>query len=942
MKPFPYQTFSENIVPWQYSLLTKIKLWFFIIMLAMLVVSAYSINEIIKPLMEKEALKVGISAGNQMVTDVSGKLLVAKTLAVSLANISSQLPENEALHKRIIPQVFNAKGLKGLIAGGGVWPEPFLFNAKKLQRSFFWGQNKDKVFEYYDNYNNPAGTGYHHQEWYVSAKTIKKDQVYWSKSYVDPYTQQPMVTASAAIFKKNKFYGVSSIDVKLEGIKGLLDKQATSLGGYAFMLDSKGKFIAYPNLEGEIQDVDLGIDELAEQQITYRLFKQAIAERIKNTVPNANQIQQARVKNSDSSINVFFKESSIGFVSCFPIEKESYYQKDATGFLFIIPDLNWWLGVVVPKQVFFSSVFIIIQKIAQYQGVAILVFMVALFFILQIILKRPLLNIIKQLQNGLKTYKYQKIVYNSPDELGLLSDYFNKRTALLKQSEQALKEKTILLQGALNSANAGTLFYDIKADKLVWDRRSYEIFGIEPSSFEKVYDSWRQSVHPEDIVEAEGAFYQALYDESCNDLEMEYRIITPDKKIRWVQVYINFARDKNGYAVSCSGLQLNITNKKLVNQKLEDSEQRFHTLFDLLPDSVVLIDRESFDLIDFNTAAHTQLGYSREQFSKLNICDINVDVTEENCEKLKNNIRTTRKDVFETRHRHRTGELLSRSVIYATLTLNDIEVIVMIWHDLTEKKQAEQLRLEKNVAEIANKAKSEFLANMSHELRTPMHGILSFSHFGLSRLDKVPVEKLGKYFLRINESGNRLLLLLNDLLDLSKLEAGKMEFEYVNADLEQVVESCIAEQQARLNEMNLKVKLDSIHPIANFDKLRIGQVITNLLSNAIKFSPADSLIKIEIKPGHLKSKQGSLIKALQLSVSDAGCGIPEDELETVFDKFIQSSKTKTSAGGTGLGLSICSEIIKGHQGEIWVENNISGGASFYFLIPLYKELIKDP
>lgn len=937
MEAFRYKTFSANIVPWQSSLLTKIKLWFFIIMLAMLFVSAYSINKIIKPLMEKEALKVGISSGNQMVLGVRGRLQVAKSLAVSLANISSQLPENEELHKRVIPQVFNSGTLKDFIAGGGVWFEPFLFDAKKQQRSFFWGQNKDKFYEYY---NTPAGTGYHHQEWYVSAKAIKKDQVYWSKSYVDPYTQQPMVTASAAIFKKGEFYGVSTIDIKLETLKVQLDKQAESLGGYAFMLDRNAKFISYPDLKDEVnmfQDVDLSLDELAKQQITYRLFKQAIAERVQK----AEQKNKQGAQNSDSSIDTFYKETNIGLVSSFQIEKDSYYQAAATGFLFIIPDTNWQLGIVVPKQVFFSSVFIIIQKIVQYQGIAILIFMVALFFILQVILKRPLLHIINQLQNGLKTYKYQKITYNSADELGILSDCFNKRTELLKQSEQALKEKTILLQGALNSANAGTLFYDIKADKLVWDQRSYEIFGVQPNSFEKVFDGWRQCLHPEDIVEAEGSFYEAIYDESINELEMEYRIITPDKQIRWVQVYINIARDKNGYAVSCSGLHLNITNKKLANQKLEDSEQRFHTLFDLLPDSVVLIDWESFDLIDFNSAAHTQLGYSREQFSKLNIWDINVDVTEENSEQIKSNIRATRKDIFEAKHRHKTGELLSRSVIYATITLNDKDVIVMIWHDLTEKKQAERLRLEKDAAELANKAKSEFLANMSHELRTPMHGILSFSHFGLSRLDKVPVEKLGKYFLRINESGNRLLLLVNDLLDLSKLEAGKMQFEYVTANLEQVVESCVAEQQARLNEKNLKVELNSIHPIANFDKLRIGQVVTNLLSNAIKFSPADSLINIEIKPGHLKSKQGQLIKALQLSVSDVGCGIPEDELETVFDKFIQSSKTKTSAGGTGLGLSICGEIIKGHQGELWVENNISGGASFYFLIPLYKELIND-
>jgi len=214
-----------------------------------------------------------------------------------------------------------------------------------------------------------------------------------------------------------------------------------------------------------------------------------------------------------------------------------------------------------------------------------------------------------------------------------------------------------------------------------------------------------------------------------------------------------------------------------------------------------------------------------------------------------------------------------------------------------------------------------------------MHGILSFARFGIKNIDKEDKAKNLKYFDRINVSGERLLALLNDLLDLSKLEAGKMEFDIVDADLENLVEHCVAEQQARLNELNLNViiRAKGSSQVA-CDAVRIGQVITNFLSNAIKFSPEQSEIIITIQPQALIQGEQS-VNGIQLSIEDSGVGIPPNELDKVFDKFIQSSKTKTNAGGTGLGLSICTEIIKGHHGKLWAENGENCGAVFKFIIP---------
>ncbi|NOQ93148.1 MAG: hypothetical protein GQ547_00765 [Methylophaga sp.] len=246
----------------------------------------------------------------------------------------------------------------------------------------------------------------------------------------------------------------------------------------------------------------------------------------------------------------------------------------------------------------------------------------------------------------------------------------------------------------------------------------------------------------------------------------------------------------------------------------------------------------------------------------------------------------------------------------------------------------------KESAEQANQTKSVFLANMSHELRTPMHGILSFSSFGIKKVESATREKLLQYFNNIHTSGERLLALLNDLLDLSKLEAGKMDYAFKQHDLKEVLQHCLLEQDARLKEKRLDVIVvaDSDDLNAEFDGARIGQVIINLLSNAIKFSPKNSTITIKLNKTFVKYKKlrttDNAVSAIKLSVQDQGIGIPDSELNDIFDQFVQSSKTRTGTSGTGLGLAISKEIIEeGHRGEIKAEL-ISDGACLYFVIPV--------
>lgn len=243
------------------------------------------------------------------------------------------------------------------------------------------------------------------------------------------------------------------------------------------------------------------------------------------------------------------------------------------------------------------------------------------------------------------------------------------------------------------------------------------------------------------------------------------------------------------------------------------------------------------------------------------------------------------------------------------------------------RERISELQAERDKAETANRAKSESLANIAHELRTPLNCILGFSTLGLQRLESAQLPRLGRYFAQIHQNGQTLLALLNDLLDLAKLEAGKMSFNMQSWDVYIVTMTLIDEFESLLAEHNLT--LQYARPpepiIALIDSQRFMQMLRNLLSNAVKFSPPGGTITLTMIRDHDR---------LTITVQDCGPGIPEEELELIFDQFTQSRTTEADSGGTGLGLTICRAIVNAHGGRIRAENGLENGAIFICELPL--------
>ncbi|APH39471.1 PAS domain S-box protein [Methanohalophilus halophilus] len=245
------------------------------------------------------------------------------------------------------------------------------------------------------------------------------------------------------------------------------------------------------------------------------------------------------------------------------------------------------------------------------------------------------------------------------------------------------------------------------------------------------------------------------------------------------------------------------------------------------------------------------------------------------------------------------------------------------------RQKAEEALLEsKIVAEEANRTKSEFLANMSHELRTPLNSVLGFSQI----LEKNPSNHLDdnelKYIGNVYRSGKHLLGLINNILDISKVESGNMDYVPENVNFAGIIDDTVVliEPMANKKEIYLNYNNESGNINLQIDRMKFKEILYNLLSNAIKFTPAkgEVFIKSKIIDDHI-----------QVSVSDTGVGIPEEEYQSIFDPFKQADSSSTRKyGGTGLGLALVKKYVEMHGGDIWIESEVGKGSTFTFTIPL--------
>jgi len=377
-----------------------------------------------------------------------------------------------------------------------------------------------------------------------------------------------------------------------------------------------------------------------------------------------------------------------------------------------------------------------------------------------------------------------------------------------------------------------------------------------------------------------------------------------------------------------------ISDKGITEHKqAEESLIKLKTAIEKSEVSVVITDSKGN--IEYANPFFTELtGYSVDEYIGQNPKVLKTDYhPKEFYEKLWNTIVSGKTWKGEFYNRKKNGEFYWENAIISPIQndKNIITHIVAIKTDITEaKKTSSELIIAKEKAEESDKLKSAFLANMSHEIRTPMNGILGFSE--LLKSPNLSGDQQQKYIEVIEKSGNRMLNIINDIVDISKIEAGLMDVNLnesnINEQIEYIYTFFKPEVEGKGMQLSYKNGLVSKESIIKTDREKIFAILTNLVKNAIKFSKEGT-----IEFGYIKKDE-----TLEFYVKDTGIGIPKDRQSAIFERFIQADiKDKMARQGAGLGLSISKAYVEMLGGRIWVESEEGIGSTFYFTIPVNTE-----
>ena len=476
-----------------------------------------------------------------------------------------------------------------------------------------------------------------------------------------------------------------------------------------------------------------------------------------------------------------------------------------------------------------------------------------------------------------------------------------------------------------------------------------EIYGCRPEQVSEDASRIFNLIHPEDFV----SVYESIT-ESANTLDdwhAEYRVLLPQQTIIWVEGHATPVKNPD-QSVTWHGYINNVTERKAAREQL----QKLSLAVEQNPIGIIITDINS--KIEYANAAFAKIsGYSQAEIIGQSPNMLRSDkIPETTYQQLWQTIKSGNIWHGQLINRHKSGtEYYIHSQI-APIRQNDgrITHYLGIEEDITEKirinlelehyrdhledlveQRTQQLAEAKIAAEEANKAKSIFLANMSHEIRTPMNAIIGFAEL----LNRSPLSLDQQHKLsRISVSAQHLLNIINDILDISKIEAGKLQLEHIDFDCRQILSTVVEllQQKASDKALEVIVQSDVLQTTAlHGDPIRLTQALLNFASNAVKFTNQGNII-LRLRVLQESSREITL----RFEVEDTGIGIAADILPRLFNHFEQAdSSTTRNYGGTGLGLSITKHLIELMNGQVGVESTLNTGSLFWFSLSLQK--VKD-
>lgn len=516
-------------------------------------------------------------------------------------------------------------------------------------------------------------------------------------------------------------------------------------------------------------------------------------------------------------------------------------------------------------------------------------------------------------------------VYPFEDGLSIFFSNINER----KQTEQALKESEEKYRLISENISDIICLHDLEGNYIYISHSVKELLGYDPEELigSKPYSLY----HPEDRKRVRFDFNDFDFQQQ-NYVFDEFRMITKSGEIRWFESVTKPIYDEGGNVNQLQTSSRDVTQNKRLRTILEDTQSMAHVggwEYNLETDELVWTN-EVFNIHDLPSTNQITLKEWMNYFSESSLQQFK--------DALHNAI--FKGEDYDLELLIYTYKGVSKYVRVrgkAQILNEETYKINGALQDITDRKNAEtELKKAKNQAESANKAKTAFLANMSHELRTPMNAILGYTQ--ILQQGQYDVSSNKQYLQTISESGEHLLQMINDILDLSKIEAGKMEMRLEAFSPGKLVQDVTQMFKVRTDKNNIGIKKQISPEIPNLiesDQHRLRQILINLISNAVKFTEQGE-VKVKLDKGDMEVHDGLL--SLSFKVSDSGKGIPPDSQEQIFEAFSQVGDDYRQ--GTGLGLAITGQIINLLNGEIDLKSEVGKGSEFTVQVPV-KEVQKE-
>ena len=627
-----------------------------------------------------------------------------------------------------------------------------------------------------------------------------------------------------------------------------------------------------------------------------------------------------------------------------------------------------------------------------------------------------------------------------------------------RAAEKALSKLSERLQLAVKSAGIGIWEWDLTSDRLSWDQHMFELYDISPSSQHLCYQTWANSLHPEDRQRAENELQQALQGE--REFDTEFRIVQNSGEVRFIKAHALVQFGKPNVPQRIIGVNFDISDRKRAEANLQQSEQDLRTIFNYAYDAILIQDFDG-TILDVNDRGLEIFGSTRDRLIGSHVKDISApdmpltdvpailqkvqagaslrfewkdkrldnhryfyvevalrkanlggrdlciaavrDISDRKLweatlkrqlaameaavdgiaildnetytylnqahveifgyEHAQELIGKTWKTLYppaeierieqevipeliqnrvwqgETLGLRRDGSIFHLGI---SLTLLDDQTRICVCQDISDRKRYEEnLRKTNQELERATRLKDEFLANMSHELRTPLNSILGMAEGLQEQIFGSLNERQMNAIATIEKSGRYLLELINDILDLSKIESGKLELHLEEVSIANICDTSLVfvGQMAHKKNIQLHKNIPDNLGTIDADNRRLRQILINLLTNAVKFTPEGGSVTLEVS--QIGPQEQNQPGKLTFSIVDTGIGISSEDQNRLFEEFLQiDSRLNRKHNGTGLGLSLVRRLTELHGGSISVDSEVGKGSRFTVTLP-YEQPATD-